>query len=161
MLEACRSVSERWGGVSELIDDWLKERKELLVLYCELTGTHNQDEDSDAKVSVDGQLRQLCQILVDYVSAGHFEIYEQLKKEAEAFDDIAAVSALQPVFEKIQINTEQCLVFNDKCETLGNICSLHRELSSLGQVLAERFELEDKLIECMHYRYKDLLAAEA
>ena len=31
MLENCRNARERWGGVSELIDRWLKERQELLV----------------------------------------------------------------------------------------------------------------------------------
>ena len=33
MLENCRNARERWGGVSELIDRWLKERQELLVHY--------------------------------------------------------------------------------------------------------------------------------
>ena len=40
MLENCRNARERWGGVSELIDRWLKERQELLVHYCELSVQH-------------------------------------------------------------------------------------------------------------------------
>lgn len=163
MLEVCRSASERWGGVSVLIDDWLMERKELLILYCALTGADNEDSDDEvgSRVSLDDQLRQLCQILVDYVSAGHFEIYEQLQREALEFEDNATLTTMEPVFGRIQKNTEACLSFNDKSETLGNICSLHREMSSLGEVLAERFELEDKLIEQMHYRYEKRALAEA
>ncbi len=30
---------------------------------------------------------RLCEVLVDYVSAGHFEVYEQLIQEAREFND--------------------------------------------------------------------------
>ena len=32
MLEDCKSAQERWGGVSEIIDRWLQERQQMLVL---------------------------------------------------------------------------------------------------------------------------------
>ena len=32
MLENCKTAKERWGGVSEIIDRWLTERQELIVL---------------------------------------------------------------------------------------------------------------------------------
>ncbi|MFT6421094.1 MAG: regulator of sigma D, partial [Porticoccus sp.] len=36
MLENCKSAKERWGGVSQLIDQWLEERQEMLVRFCAL-----------------------------------------------------------------------------------------------------------------------------
>ena len=32
MLENCKTARERWGGVSVIIDRWLQERQDLLVL---------------------------------------------------------------------------------------------------------------------------------
>ncbi len=37
MLENCQTLQQHWGGVSEVIDRWLEERRELLVKYCELS----------------------------------------------------------------------------------------------------------------------------
>src|SRR5690606_39464282 len=83
MLENCRNARERWGGVSELIDRWLKERQELLVQYCELSG----ESDFSQTDALREKFVRLCEVLVDYVSAGHFEVYEQLIQEAREFND--------------------------------------------------------------------------
>ena len=76
MLESCRNAQERWGGVHLLIDRWLHERHALINAYHEL----HTDRDATARQA----LQRFCEYLVDYVSAGHFEIYEQLLAEAEA-----------------------------------------------------------------------------
>ena len=34
MLENCKTARERWGGVSVIIDRWLQERQDLLVLFA-------------------------------------------------------------------------------------------------------------------------------
>ena len=36
MLESCRNAQERWGGVHQLIDRWLGERRELVLAYSAL-----------------------------------------------------------------------------------------------------------------------------
>ena len=36
MLEDCKTAQERWGGVSQIIDRWLQERRELLTMFSEL-----------------------------------------------------------------------------------------------------------------------------
>jgi len=80
MLENCKTAKERWGGVSEIIDRWLEERQEMLVQYCALSGLDQAVVTDERRGE---KLRGLCQILVDYVSAGHFEIYDQLIKEGQ------------------------------------------------------------------------------
>ena len=80
MLENCKSAKERWGGVSEIIDRWLQERQELIVRYYDLVSV---DSFPDVEAAVQ-HLRTFCQLLVDYASAGHFEVFDQLIAEARA-----------------------------------------------------------------------------
>ncbi|MDO3721691.1 sigma D regulator [Marinobacter sp. chi1] len=149
MLENCRNARERWGGVSDLIDRWLKERQELLVLYCELSG---ESEGVEPEV-LRHKLVRLCEVLVDYVSAGHFEIYEQLIEEAKEFND-GGIELAAKVYPRLEETTEVALNFNDKldgCEaTDEGVKSMFDDLSKLGEALESRFEVEDFLIEHLH-----------
>ncbi|MDB2384324.1 sigma D regulator [Endozoicomonas sp.] len=151
MLEGCKTAKERWGGVSEIIDRWLNGRQELIVLYCSINGVDQLNND---KRPLTVKLKELCQILVDYVSAGHFEVYEQLNQEGLEFDD-GGVELAQSLYPQIESNTHLCLDFNDCCETINNIRSLQEALSALGETLEERFMLEDKLIEILHESHRD------
>ena len=153
MLESCKSAQERWGGVSELIDAWLEERVQLLVLYCSLTGSGQTEED---RRPIQEKIRSLCEILVDYISAGHFEIYEQLQQEAIAFRDSKAIERSKELIPLIQKTTDACISFNDKADCFSNITDLQMGLSKLGEVLEERFFLEDKMIEILHNAHKEI-----
>ena len=155
MLENCQSAQERWGGVSEIIDRWLEERKELLVDYCDLSNAVTSHEQDD---SCPSRLRKLCQIMVDYVSAGHFEIYEQLVKEAKDLDDKEGLKAASPLYSTIDATTEDILDFNDKYQETDDLETLSADLSKVGEWLATRFEAEDKMIEVLHVAHKDQVA---
>ncbi|PAV24794.1 regulator of sigma D [Tamilnaduibacter salinus] len=149
MLEDIKDARERWGGVSELIDRWLRERQELIVQYCDITG---MDDFSDLPAA-QNRFHRLCEILLDYVSAGHFEVYEQLVHEARDFDD-GGVELIGKVYPRIQKTTENALSFNDRVNGDLNseeaIKALMPALSELGEQLETRFELEDFLIEHLH-----------
>ena len=93
MLDNCQNAKERWGGVHQLIDRWLKERQELLVHYCDLSDTARGTASED----LGKKLERLCQILVDYTSAGHFEIHV----ESEAFEGKNRVAQHQLVYGAI------------------------------------------------------------
>jgi len=145
MLESCQNAQERWGGVHLLIDRWLQERHELISAFTAL--------DSKPQQAANGEtLQRLCQILVDYVSAGHFEVYEQLLNEAKAFNDQRGLELAKQIYPRIEAITEASLAFNDRCDNgdFGDSLSLSTELKRLGQLLHERFELEDCLIEVLH-----------
>lgn len=154
MLENCKSAQERWGGVSEIIDRWLDERKELLVDYCELSNAVNTSEDADQGP----MLRKLCQIMVDYVSAGHFEVYEQLMQEAKDFDDTEGLRVAGELYKTIDATTEDILDFNDKYQETDDLETLNADLSKVGEWLATRFEAEDRMIEVLHVAHKDQVA---
>ena len=154
MLEDCKSAQERWGGVSEIIDRWLHERQELLVDYCALSSALTNPEDSQCGT----RLRKLCQIMVDYVSAGHFEVYEQLMQEAKEFDDTDGLRAASGFYKTIDGTTEDILDFNDKYQETDDIETLNTDLSKVGEWLATRFEAEDRMIEVLHVSHKDQVA---
>jgi regulator of sigma D len=147
MLERCRNAQERWGGVHQMIDRWLQERQKLVTAYQAL-----QLEPQLAPMVDRTGLEQLCDLLVDYVSAGHFEIYEQLMNEAQAFDDQRAMEFAHTVYPRLQALTEAALNFNDRCDNgdCHEPARLLVELQQLGKLLDERFELEDCLIEVLH-----------
>ena len=152
MLESCRNAQERWGGVHLLIDRWLHERHALINAYDRL-----HIERDDARQA----LQRFCEYLVDYVSAGHFEIYEQLLAEAEAFGDARAIELAKQIYPRIETITQVALSFNDRCEKGDCLGSpgLADELKKLGQLLHERFELEDCLIEVLHNAHQQQATA--
>jgi regulator of sigma D len=146
MLENCKTARERWGGTHEMIDRWLDDRQKALIIFFSL-------QDSDGKEKLIEKLQLFCQQLVDYVSEGHFEVYEQLFREAKEFGD-GGLELAKELYPKIEVLTQYILDFNDKYISADhvemNIESLHEDLSDLGEKMTERFEMEDQLIERLH-----------
>ena len=105
------TLQGHWNSVSEMIERWIEERRELLVKYCELTEV---TDFSDAENNYDAELQQFCEIMVDYVSVGHFEVFEQITKEAEIFGNDQGLDKSPKLIDKIQTTTELILDFNDK-----------------------------------------------
>ena len=139
--------SQHWGDVNTIIGKWLIERQELIRILCSLT----EEELSQAEFAQ--RLESFCEVLVDYLSAGHFEVFSELENEARTFDarGIQLVNALYPYLEQ---STEVALWFNDRCDQLRNSSTkyeqIRSELSYLGESLTDRFELEDQMIEYVH-----------
>ncbi|GAA5315912.1 MAG: Rsd/AlgQ family anti-sigma factor [Candidatus Pelagadaptatus aseana] len=150
MLENCASAKERWGGVNDIIDRWLQERQDMLVQYCQLS-------ESSADANTGERVQKLCQIMVDYVSAGHFEVYDQLVKEGRDFEDQEALKEASELFGRIDVTTEFALDFNDKYLETDDLETIATDLSKLGEILASRFDAEDRMIEVLHTAHKDLV----
>lgn len=149
---------DQWGTVDKLIRHWLKERQELIVLYCKVDGL-KEFTPQDTPIAV--KVQALCQVLMDYVSAGHFEIYHQLLKEAEQFNEDYQ-DLIGRVFPEIENSTHIAVEFNDRYATAEDcqkcLKTLARDLNALGVVMVERFELEDQLITAMHDCHRELVA---
>jgi regulator of sigma D len=157
MLESCQNAQERWGGVHKLIDRWLHERNALIQSYDALGDT------PEALAADRKGLQNFCELLVDYVSAGHFEVYEQLNSEARAFNDERGLELADTIYPRLEVITQAALAFNDRCDK-GD-CSdgalVAKEFNKLGGLLHERFELEDCLIEVLHNAHKEQEAVQA
>ncbi|WP_115717256.1 sigma D regulator [Gallaecimonas mangrovi] len=151
MLTQLEKAKEKWGGTSDAIDRWLTTRQLLLVNYCKLaakTPGRSALPDSD-------QLETFCTILLDYISAGHFEVFEQVMSGCEKSCQEAR-SLANRYYPPITETTQQVLDFNDKYQDLEDedkLLDLHADLSELGETLEQRFALEDKLIATL-YQYQ-------
>tara|TARA_B100001063_G_scaffold223870_1_gene231413 strand:- start:143 stop:619 length:477 start_codon:yes stop_codon:yes gene_type:complete len=155
MLEKCRNAKERWGGVSDIIDHWLEERQQLISAFVHLP-------EQPVENSLSEQVEKFCELLVDYLSSGHFEVYEQLLREGSEFDD-GSVEEAQKLFPRIQLSTDAALDFNDQyasVEVLSvrTVAEMAQDLSALGEQLEERFELEDQMIEVLHTSHSNLVS---
>lgn len=147
MLENLEKLKLHWGGVSDIVDRWLEERRDLLVKYCTLIEIHDFDSSN---TSHGEKLKDFCEVMVDYVSVGHFEVYQELVKEAQAFSDKNGLRIGADLMDRIQPSTEAVLDFNDKYLATDDLDSLAVDLSNVGEILELRFECEDKMIEVLH-----------
>jgi len=145
MLNQLESLTERVRGSNKLVDRWLHVRKHLLVAYYNLVGL-KPGKESFMRLN-EKALDDFCQSLVDYLSDGHFNIYERIIREMEGTTPYLAASKLYPLLEA---NTQQIMDYYDS--TLenaidhDNYLEFQQALSDLGEALEERFTLEDKLI---------------
>ena len=145
MLDNCEDSRETWRAVESLLQAWLKERRDLLVKYTAIAATLDRSATTE---SVNSGIERLCQLLVDYVSAGHFEVFYALQREAESFKDGSEAIAAE-IIPQIGDTTEVILGFEEKYPA-EDIKTLEADLSLLGEVLESRFGLEDRLIAGLH-----------
>ena len=145
MLNQLESLTERVRGSNKLVDRWLHVRKHLLVAYYNLVGI-KPGKESFMRLN-EKALDDFCQSLVDYLSDGHFNIYDRIIREMEGTTPYLAASKLYPLLEA---NTQQIMDYYDS--TLenaidhDNYLEFQQALSDLGEALEERFTLEDRLI---------------
>jgi regulator of sigma D len=153
MLERCKSAQERWGGVHIMIDRWLEQRRVLIESMIQL---RKREEFTPTDTPL---ILSVSEKLVDYVSAGHFEVYEQLAIEAKEFCDDSALQRLTSVMPEIQETTEFVVEFNDKFDTKEHcndrLVELPFALQTLGVIMSDRFILEDLLIKELHEAHNE------
>lgn len=128
---------------SKMIEELLRERQQVWSLYCELGGM----KPYTVEPPLTEALQRFCQILIDYISLGHFGVYRRIIDGTER--RVQAITTAEQVYPQIENVTDVALAFNDKYEHL-DVRRLHVELegdlSRLGEALATRFELEDRLM---------------
>lgn len=142
-----QTLESHWNETSALVERWIEDRRELLAEYCELTEI---TDFSDVGSGHEAKLAKFCELMVDYVSVGHFEIFIKLNESATLFANEEGVGLSQPILAKIQITTDQILNFNDKYTTTKDLETLIIDLASLGEVFVQRFADEDTLIDVLH-----------
>ncbi len=148
MLVELENAKARWGGKLDVIDRWLDERRDLLVKL-------NQVSCKEKTLPSAEQLQSFCQILMDYLSAGHFEVYEEVVKACER-NGPESLKVAEGLYPKISATTDICLNFNDRYS--GEYSDedweeLDSELSKIAETLASRIEFEDQLISQLHEKH--------
>jgi regulator of sigma D len=151
MLTPSNDPQQHFDAVENLLTRWLKERRALLGAYTEIVVTLDYHLDDAA---MEQRQKALCELLMDYVSVGHFEVFHELINEAESFGDGSCVLA-EKLMPAIGATTEVILAYEEKyADKRGHLEKFKRDLSALGEVLESRFVLEDQLIAGLHNRHR-------
>lgn len=140
------SGSERRQQTQAMIQKLLNERQQVWSLYCTVAGLEPFTPDKP----VESLMQDFCQVLVDYISLGHFGIYQRIADGRER--RVKVLETAERIYPRIARATDQAIQFNDKYEKLTGeemLSSLSSDLSKLGEELATRIELEDQLLEAM------------
>ncbi|MCF1426773.1 MAG: sigma D regulator [Shewanella sp.] len=151
MLTTLEQMQEKWGGSNKLVDQWLKNRRVLLVQYCTIAGLAPYEAPSRTLPSLE-EVKIFCDLLVDYVSEGHFEIYDQVVSACENISENCRTKAHQ-VIPRISKTTDAALDFNDKYSESDNdelLYDLDKDLGPLMEAMETRFEQEDELLEIIY-----------
>lgn len=147
MLKRSEQAKQRWGGLHNAIDKWLHERQDVLVGYFQLAGLPPYQKDSHQLPSVDA-IRDFCALLMDYISAGHFEVYDQIVN-ASASQAKEMLKLADELYPKIAETTDTALRFNDtygEATDKTDFTHFDEALSQLGEAIELRMEYEDQLL---------------
>lgn len=149
MFTQLEQAKQKWGGSSDIIDRWLASRRQLLVSYWALA---TNAPSGRATLPEAERVAEFSDLLMDYVSVGHFEVYERIVSGCERHGG-NCLAQTQRLYPRIAETTQQVLRFNDRYAELqsdDSLLELDADLSKLGEALEQRFELEDKLIASLH-----------
>ena len=124
----------------------VQTRTETLSLLAELAGSQPFSPDP----TINDTLRRFCQALMDYAASAHFQLYRYIADNRERRQSVIDVA--EKIYPRIVETTDVILRFNDKYESMSvenSVEFLDVDLSSLGETLAERIQLEDQVISAM------------
>ena len=88
--------------------------------------------------------------MIDYTASAHFQLYRYLADNRERRQSVLTIA--EKIYPRIVETTDVILRFNDKYEAMSfdnSIEFLAVDLSNLGECLADRIQLEDKVIAAM------------
>lgn len=158
MLNQLEVLTARVGGCSDLVDFCLRSRRQLLIAYYRLVGIKPNKES--LTTLDENALDSFCQGLVDYLSTGHFTVYQRFIQEMEGSEQLAKAALIYP---SLQANTEMIMQVYDthleKAIDHDNCLEFQNALSSVGEALEARFTLEDRFIQLALEKTADKPAA--
>ncbi len=148
MLSKFEQVQQQWGGNSDVIDQWLLNRQQLLSDYCRLVGLPPYERQT-RQLPSSAELQLFCQQLVDYISAGHFKIYNMVMDRWNQ-TGFKATQEMTAAYKSIMTTTDPLLNFNDRYGEVtedDHLPDFDADISSIGETLERRFDVEDRLIQ--------------
>ncbi|MCU7835127.1 MAG: sigma D regulator [gamma proteobacterium symbiont of Taylorina sp.] len=128
----------------------ITSRTECLSQYKQLM-TYKPFEMNETLQEV---LEDFCEVLVDYTAKAHFNLYgyldEQDGKQSERRQSVLDIA--DSIYPSLLDNTQKILDFHDQYNSDASqmVCDkLESCLSDVGELLADRISLEDKVINAV------------
>lgn len=138
--------ADRRARAKERMAGLVTSRNETLSLYSDLASTRPYKAGDHTEEMV----RRFCQALVDYAATAHFQLYRYIVENKERRQ--AVLELAEQVYPQIAATTDAILDFNDRYDVApmqARIDDLAGDLSQLGELLADRIQLEDQVIEAL------------
>jgi regulator of sigma D len=119
------------GYVQQADESFVACRQRLISYLVKL----NHALDADLPDLGQALLARFCDSLVDYLSAGHFRVFQRL-------------SLAPRCYIAIEATTQAGMAFNDRFGAVREIrvAEVKEALEPLARALSNRFELEDELL---------------
>jgi regulator of sigma D len=95
-------------------------------------------------------LEEFCQLLIDYTAFGYFEVFTRIQEGNERRGQVHRLA--DRIYSTLADVTAVTVAFNDKYDASTHhleLDGLSRDLSLLGEQLATRLELEDRLLKAL------------
>lgn len=146
MPQASETDPRRREQTRKLIEDMLKERQQMLVLLWELSKLDFATVDAPTLE----MLQDFQEVLVDYIAAGHFGLYQRISEGTERRK--AVLDVAREIYPRVATTTDVAVEFTERYERPDEALvrdKLTHDLSVLGEMFSNRLELEDRLILAM------------
>lgn len=138
--------TDRRARSKEKVATLVASRNETLALYSSLANCRPYKAGEETE----DMLRRFCQALVDYAASAHFQLYRYIVENKERRQ--AVVDLAEKVYPQIAASTDAILDFNDRYDVAPldkRIGELADDLSQLGELLADRIQYEDQVIDAL------------
>ncbi|MCE7524677.1 sigma D regulator [Alloalcanivorax xenomutans] len=153
MASSSSTALAQWQHIEALVQAWLEERRQLIVLLCQVQGIDHTPSREEPDTPVHQRIQDLCQVLMDYLSAGYFEVYNALVRAARHYGSGPPQWAEQ-LIQRLDASTEEALAFNEDYDSpthcMTRLTELPERVARLIVALEERFALEDQLIVSLY-----------
>ncbi len=146
MNKRARTARHPRTGTRQIIDSMLSQRTRMLKLLCDLSQQNLAQIDDAIRETLDDFLT----VLVDYIAAGHFSLYQRIAMGTERRAPV--LETARQVYARITDTTVAAVEFNERYGSADRATlarRLARDLSALGEEVSIRLELEDRLIQAM------------
>ncbi|AKC32320.1 Rsd/AlgQ family anti-sigma factor [Candidatus Pantoea carbekii] len=136
------NLIEYVGNNNQLVRSWLYIRQKLLKTYYNVIGI--KTKKTIFSVLNEKALDTFCYLLLDYLSIGHFSIYERIIKNYQ-------LHSVTQMYNFLQKNTACLMQLYDKFLhqpiDYKSYMTFNHALSKVGEILESRFVIEDLLIQ--------------
>lgn len=138
--------TDRRARSKERVATLVNSRNETLALYSDLANNRPYQPGDQTEE----MLRRFCQALVDYAASAHFQLYRYIVENKERRQAVVALA--EHIYPQIAASTDAILDFNDRYDVApldSRLSALAGDLSELGEMLADRIQLEDQVIAAL------------
>ncbi|MDS4028349.1 MAG: Rsd/AlgQ family anti-sigma factor [Candidatus Contendobacter sp.] len=145
-------------ALPELVAKLLTARQDSLVLYQKLAAFKSRAPIGPVQQHL---LQRFRQSLVDYLALGPFEVFRALEEQPADSPYCGVRDLARQLYARIARTTQAALAFHDRYDgalSPTGLAALHEDLSRLGEHLATRIELEDRIAAAVRQRAPRLAA---